>query len=1039
MRPVKLVMSAFGPYAKEEVVDFSLLNEKNIFLITGTTGAGKTTIFDAISYALFGEASGSSRENESLRSDFADVKRLTYVELDFELKGELYHIRRVPQQMKPKVKGEGFTHQGSEAELVLPDGKVRTGTGNVTNKINELLGINKEQFKQIVMLPQGEFKKLLLADSKEREVIFRKIFGTYNYEKIQLLLNEKAKNIYKDLEKSRNSILVNLKNIKSDNISIDDKDIDVYGTIEKIEEDIAIKKEESKSIEEKLSVVRKEIEQLQANKVQSITNNNLILENSKVQLMLEEYKNREEEIKNKEKHLIKINKAKEIVYIEDEILRVEKNRQIKEQLNSDTNKNIELLDENLKKAIIELEMVEGKEEEKNKNIELMNSLSEKKPKILEFDSKKDSVNKLTLKIKAIKETLENEQKTLEKLKDREVKDEETLKSIVELEKQKILLDKEVNDKENLINDVRELYKSIRKLKEGTGVYNKLKSTFESKEDVYKKHKVDYETKQELYMKEQAGILAMDLKDGEACPVCGSKEHPSPAKRIKDVPTKEELQVSKEHYEKYQKEYNEILVEMAGAKSSIDSLKADVIDKGIKNLSSYLKSDVYNEETEDNVLALGKNIGAEIKELNKKLTTINNEVIKKEDLIKEIDDIKNKIKITEAKIAEQNELYTNEFALLKADEEKVISLQKEIPDGITSIVDLDKMILGLQEQIDLYNRKIKSARDKVNELNNKKASEISKLEEGKKLLAEIDIDIKEKNELFDKKILESNFENRDEYIEIKQYISKSDEMQSEISEFKEKLKSITDKSIELKEKTKELSVIDIKEIEDKINDQRKIEAEISQKAREIYSIIDNNVSILNEVKNINDSVKEKELKYRVIGELANLANGKRSPYISFERFVLASYFQEIIDAANIRLSKMTGERFILKRKEDKGKGISQQGLELEVYDNYTGKCRHVKTLSGGESFKASLSLALGLSDVVQANAGGISLDTIFIDEGFGTLDSESLDNAISSLIELQKGGRLVGIISHVPELKERIEARLEIKGSLEGSSAKFNFA
>ena len=340
MRPVKLVMSAFGPYAKEEVVDFSLLNEKNIFLITGTTGAGKTTIFDAISYALFGEASGSSRENESLRSDFADVNRLTYVELDFELKGELYHIRRVPQQMKPKVKGEGFTHQGSEAELVLPDGKVRTGTGNVTNKINELLGINKEQFKQIVMLPQGEFKKLLLADSKEREVIFRKIFGTYNYEKIQLLLNEKAKNIYKDLEKSRNSILVNLKNIKSDNISIDDKDIDVYGTIEKIEEDIVIKKEESKLVEEKLSVVRKGIEKLQANKVQSITNNNLILENSKVQLMLEEYKNREEEIKNKEKNLIKINKAKEIVYIEDELLRVEKNRQVKEQLNFDTTKNI---------------------------------------------------------------------------------------------------------------------------------------------------------------------------------------------------------------------------------------------------------------------------------------------------------------------------------------------------------------------------------------------------------------------------------------------------------------------------------------------------------------------------------------------------------------------------------------------------------------------------------------------------------------------------------------------------------------------------
>ncbi|WP_368260020.1 SbcC/MukB-like Walker B domain-containing protein [Clostridium paraputrificum] len=214
-------------------------------------------------------------------------------------------------------------------------------------------------------------------------------------------------------------------------------------------------------------------------------------------------------------------------------------------------------------------------------------------------------------------------------------------------------------------------------------------------------------------------------------------------------------------------------------------------------------------------------------------------------------------------------------------------------------------------------------------------------------------------------------------------------------------------------------------------------ELDQNIKEVYSLINNNSAILKEIKDIEKLISYKEEEYKVIGELSNLANGKKSPYITFERFVLASYFQEIIDSANIRLSKMTNDRFILKRKEDKGKGTSQQGLELEVYDNYTGKSRHVKTLSGGESFKASLSLALGLSDVVQANAGGISLDTMFIDEGFGTLDPESLENAINTLLELQRNGRLVGIISHVPELKERIEAQLQISVSAEGSSTKFN--
>ncbi|MBE6046901.1 MAG: hypothetical protein E7213_00575 [Clostridium sp.] len=1038
MRPKKLVMSAFGPYAKEEVIDFSLLNGKNIFLITGTTGAGKTTIFDAISYALFGEASGSSRENESLRSDFADINRLTYVELDFELKGETYHIRRVPQQMKPKVKGEGFTHQGSEAELILPDGKVRTGTSNVTNKINELLGITKEQFKQIVMLPQGEFKKLLLADSKEREVIFRKIFGTYNYEKIQLLLNDKAKKIYKDLEKSKDSILVNLKNIKSENINIDDKDIDLSGTVAKIEEEIDIKKKDNAEIEQKLTIIRKNIEKFQTEKIQGITSNSLLQEKVKVQALLEDYKKQEINIKVKEDNLVKLNKAKEIVFIEDEISRVIRNRQIKEKLSLEISNNIQVIQNELEKAKVYLLSEEGKEEEKNKNIELRNSLNEKKPKIIEFDNKKSNVSKLTTKIKGVKESLENEQKNLQILKEDKVKNEENIKNISELEKQKILIDKEAQDKQKLIQEIRNLYKAIQKLKCNNEEYKKLNVDFKNKDYIYKINKADYENKQELYMKEQAGILASVLKDGQACPVCGSTNHPLPAVRINEVPTEEELNISKEKYEKCQKEYNEILVKMASLKSSIDSLKSDVIEKKMENLSEYFESIIYNDETEDKVILLGKKLRDEIEQLNSKLSIMNVEIVKKESLNEECEAIKNKIKNSETKITELNEIYTNDFASLKSDEEKIKSLEREIPEGISSIADLDDRILVLQEKIDLHDKRVKAARDKVNELNDKKASEISKFEEGKKILKEISIDIKEKNDLFNRMISESKFENLDEYNEVKKNIVYIDKIQNEISQFKEKLKSLSDRYIELKTKTEKLEFVDIKEIEDKISNEKKIEEDISQKAKQLYSIIDNNVNTLKEIKKISDKVKEKESAYRIIGELANLANGKKSPYISFERFVLASYFQEIIDAANIRLSKMTGERFILKRKEDKSKGTSQQGLELEVYDNYTGKCRHVKTLSGGESFKAALSLALGLSDVVQANAGGISLDTIFIDEGFGTLDSESLDNAISSLIALQKGGRLVGIISHVPELKERIEAKLEIKSSLEGSVAKFNF-
>lgn len=1038
MRPIKLVMSAFGPYAKEEVIDFSLLNGKNIFLITGPTGAGKTTIFDAISYVLFGEASGSTRENDALRSDFADKSRLTYVELDFELRGENYHIRRVPQQIKPKVKGEGFTTQSSEAELTLPDGKVRTGTSNVTNKINELLGINKEQFKQIVMLPQGEFKKLLLADSKEREVIFRKIFGTYNYERIQVLLNDKARTLYKDLEKSRDRILVNLKNIKSEEEIVDSDNVDVISAVGKIEENIAIKEKEAKEIASKLDETRKQIEKLQAEKIQSVNNNNLLDDKKKVSELIEKYKDKEVEIKEKEDILAKAIKAKEILFVEEEMIKQQKNKELKERINLEIDKNIGLIEKELEKAKISLETEESKEAEKDKLVEEANSLSDKKPKILEFDSTKKRIGQLEIRTEEMKKASSNQQSNLEKFKEEQGKIEEKQREIIEFEKSKILLEREISEKTLLINKVRDLYKEINRYNQEKNNYDKLKNLFNNQEKIYKDSKRIFEEKQEMYMKEQAGILADSLQVGMPCPVCGSLEHPSPALRVSDVPSEEELKEYQKQFEEYQKEYQETLLEMTQIKSKMDSSMNDVIQKGVSELKDKLNEDTYNEGTQENILNLGKGLGNEIKELEAKLEIYNKGISEKDLFNKKLDEVKRNIVNCENEIKRLLELYTNEYAALVSDKEKLESLEKEIPSDIKSVDQLEEKISKIKESIELFNKRIKLAREKVNELNKSSSSEKAKSEEGKKQIKELDEEINKSREIVNSRILENKFKSYDEYNEVKQYIKSINQIQKEISEFKENFKSLLDKSEELKMKTKDLEYVAIENIDLKINDIKKSEHEINEKSKEIYSVITNNSNILNEVNEIYTKVLDKEKSYKVIGELANLANGKKSPYISFERFVLASYFQEIIDAANLRLSKMTGERFILKRKEDKGKGTAQQGLELEVYDNYTGKSRHVKTLSGGESFKASLSLALGLSDVVQANAGGISLDTIFIDEGFGTLDSESLDNAINSLIELQKGGRLVGIISHVPELKERIEAKLEIKSTLEGSSAKFNF-
>ena len=336
-----------------------------------------------------------------------------------------------------------------------------------------------------------------------------------------------------------------------------------------------------------------------------------------------------------------------------------------------------------------------------------------------------------------------------------------------------------------------------------------------------------------------------------------------------------------------------------------------------------------------------------------------------------------------------------------------------------------------------NKEFRLCKRVKNNLNNKLTSEQSKVKELGKSIDELTNDIKDIKASINIKLKELNFIDYEEYEDSKKYISLIDSYTLEINSYRQDIKSLKDREKDLIKKTENLKFVNLEELDCEISSKQANLKEVDQNIKEVYSLINNNSAILKEIKNVEKLISYKEEEYKVIGELSNLANGKKSPYITFERFVLASYFQEIIDSANIRLSKMTNDRFILKRKEDKGKGTSQQGLELEVYDNYTGKSRHVKTLSGGESFKASLSLALGLSDVVQANAGGISLDTMFIDEGFGTLDPESLENAINTLLELQRSGRLVGIISHVQELKERIEAQLEISVSAEGSSTKFN--
>ena len=1039
MRPIKLTISAFGPYASKQVIDFEELKGRNIFVISGKTGAGKTTIFDAISYALYGEASGESRETDSLRSHFADDNTETYVELEFELRGEKYTVNRVPKQKKKKARGEGYTEKSADATLTLPDGKVITKVKNVTDKIIEILGITREQFKQIVMLAQGEFKKLLLADSVEREGIFRKIFNTYDFEKIQAELKDKAANLSKNRTKSKHEMEINLKNIKGEHDIVIDEYVDFPLVIEKLkdllERDNNIYKtlnEEGKEVDNKLQVKNQE-------KAIIETNNNLLKEKEIITKALEELLSKEDEYKNKAKAIIDGKNAKEVKYIEDKLIETTKKLTKREEDYNLSLKNIDSLKLEQEEANKLLQIEESKECDREKLSVEINNLNKLEEKIIELDSLNNKVMHLKQSAENSKLQIINNKKETEELKKSKEEKELQLKDIATLETKKVELESDIKAKNKTLDEVRELFKVIRSFQNTYIEHNNKAKEYKEFEVEYKKVKENYEKMDDLYKKEQAGILASKLQENEPCPVCGSTNHPNKAtiKENLKIPTKEELKVAKENLDKLEKENLEKINNLTTLNSN-KTTYLEQVNNHLSMLSATLNIDkTFNSETAKVVKNLGTELKSVIDKLKDELLKVIDKISLKEKIEKELNLITTTINEREQSLIKLEESEKNYTTELTQNITKIDEYKKEIPENITDLKTLNNLIEVKTKELNISKEKLAKLRLENENLAKKLEGENSTSKEINKSIEELKLEIANNKANFNEAIKEQGFDNIQTYEDAKLQISMVESLEKEVENYNSELKLTKAKQEDIINKTKDIVFMDITTIDEEIRSIQNNKKELESKLRELHAIIVGNKTVLKNVENLNIEFKEIEEEYKVVGELADLANGKKAPYISFERYILASYFEDIIEAANIRLEKMTGDRFSLIRKTSKSKGAGQKGLELEIYDNYTDSSRDVSSLSGGESFKASLSLALGLSDIVQSNAGGVSLDTMFVDEGFGTLDPQSLDNAIDSLLELQRGGRLVGIISHVEELKERIDAKLEVTSTSKGSKVEFN--
>ncbi|WP_288221492.1 AAA family ATPase [uncultured Clostridium sp.] len=1036
----KLTVSAFGPYATEQELDFeSFLSDKNMFVITGNTGAGKTTIFDAINFVLYGEASGSERDGKSLRSDFAEPSTKTEVKLWFSLKGKEYYIKRSPQYFRPKQKGEGYTESKAEAELIYDD-KTITGSKEVTRQVEEILGITSDQFKQLVMIPQGEFKKLLNSDSDKKEEIFRKIFGTKIFSDIQQNIKNEANNLKKSIEevlRDRENRIRSFKLRKDDDLLgslILNKDLNVELILEEFNKSIDLDKEEEKALKEKHDNIKLKLETLSKELVLGKEVNKKLETLEKYKKEFEELNALKEEFKLKEDELKYAKKAVTALNYEEKYEEKRKAlARIKNNLTSSIEKinklkiDLEKAEENFKKEV-------EKEPLKNELTKKLDEIKILKEKTLIYKENNEKLSLLKVAYGKIKERIEKIKKDIEENSKLVVKINDEIAIIQNLKEEASKLNIEELNYKNKEEKLNSLKISLNKLTNELIKEEKLKNDYEVLNNIYKDKRSLYEALDESFRRNLAGILAKDLEEGKECPVCGSTSHPKVAMlENKDI-SEEEVKKAKLEEEKSRVNMEASLTSLTKIKAEIDSLKNDNINKLFK--------EIFNEKLGDISLSLEKvceTLNSTVKTLNSitlKKKEIESRILKEEELKnkklnlenlndalrKELDNKSEELLLREGEVKTQEANLNNIVNDFKGNIKTIEALNLEEKDINNNLIILKEAY----EKAEVYFKNVQSIFDKEN--GNKETLE--------NMEKEADIELKVALEEFKEKVLSLGFKDYKDYVSKRKKENEIELIEEEIKKYNLNLSNANKLYSLSLEECKDLKIIDISLIESSIKEVNKESEDINNLIKEVYSRIDQNSKTLENCLEFNKKIVQEEEKYKTIGRLSKIINGDNPRKISFERYVLAAYFEDIISAANIRFSKMTNSRFELLRKEELGDKRKGQGLDLEVFDNYTGKSRDVKTLSGGESFKASLAMALGLADVVQRYSGGIQLDTIFIDEGFGTLDPESLDIAIDCLIDLQDNGRIVGVISHVQELKDRIDVKLEVKSTNKGSKAEF---
>lgn len=1249
MKPLKLTISAFGPYAKQVEIDFQKLGTNGVYLITGDTGAGKTTIFDAITYALYGGASGNVRDKKMFRSKYANPQTETFVELTFVYRDQQYVIRRNPEYERPRKKGEGMTKQKAEVEFRYPDDRLPlTKEKEVEKTIEDLIGLDRAQFTQIAMIAQGDFQKLLLAGTEEREKIFQRIFQTQFYERIQDRLREKAAELDREYKETQKSVIQAAKRVLYEEEDLEEEQIqklrekEYQGTttellqivrklVEQDEQQLLFLREQLDECEREMAELgrkigkaekeeedRRRLEQNQAEKekiqpllleaiqrreyakqqMEETKQLEQFIEEGKKQLELyetlralevkqqeikrkmeeknaqkEQLENTQQEIKNwisyAEKELSTLGQEKEarsqLLYQQEKWQQwVEKLKELKEEYKQkeqfikeeqkkqsiavQTKEHIKGQCEALTKRLKELEGCEIKEVEQRTALEEFESKRRQLFSLAE-EEKEDSKNLL-------KESENNEKEKERFLQAREEKEswERKIEQAKEIEVQIERYRNEEEKRQQKIDDLEEVKQEIFEHVEIWNQYQKAQQEYLDCFNIFTAKREEVEKQEQLFYDAQAGILASSLVDGEKCPVCGATHHPERATMIDGAPTREELYEQTEEVNQKKEEVTKKSQKAGEVKGSLEKSGAQIQKKVMLLLAPTFTEQFFGEQ---------KQWAMKKEEIQVLYTEVMEE---KQRFIKQKEEFKEKRRLAERKKEEKEQLQQKlnirnqqieQLEKQVTEQEKALSVRQEkihhIRKQIQQLIEIDgenteAFQQKIQEELSIWQERYRTMEHFYQSLQQQVAEKKEKAhllesytrekEEKEKVLQELDraiqvlrsqkigikaqiteqcrlleseeaqkvvgeesefmpqievriASVEERLQTLQKDILDLQeqitrkeqfetmlLENKQRVEEISKDLIKhttdlalkeeewkqtesqrkqleqdlQDKTEQQVKEEMEKWCKQQDIALKDYEEAKEkeemyqanmteidLAIqllhaqlensqnISLEEIQGAQQEWRKKNQELSKKRDGLYLQKQTNASVEEFIVKKQKEIGELEERWKCLKSLSDTANGQIAgkEKITFETYVQMQYFERILKYANIRLMEMSGGQYELERQTKASNKTSKTGLDLEIIDHYNGTKRSVRTLSGGETFKASLALALGLSDEIQAYSGGIQLDTMFIDEGFGSLDEESLGQAMNVLLKLSEGSRMIGIISHVAELKEKIDKKIEV--------------